>query len=71
LAADPALAEDVSRQRAVAPLLGERQSALAFRIDAADRGRLKQALVRIGFPAEDLAGYTAGEALPLARTSAP
>ena len=64
-AADPALAEEVSRQPPVAPFLGERCSLLAFRVSPADRGRLKQALVRIGYPAEDLAGYTEGDALPL------
>jgi DNA excision repair protein ERCC-3 len=30
------------------------------------RGRLKQALLQIGYPAEDLAGYVEGEALPIA-----
>ena len=65
-AADHALAEEVSRHRHVAPLLMARPSALAFRVCPADRGRLKQALVKIGFPAEDLAGYTEGEALPIA-----
>jgi DNA excision repair protein ERCC-3 len=31
----------------------------------AARGHLKQALVHLGFPAEDLAGYVDGEALPI------
>jgi DNA excision repair protein ERCC-3 len=65
-AADEPLAEEVSRHRQVAPLLGARLSPREFRVDAALRGRLKQALVKVGFPAEDLAGYTAGEALSLA-----
>lgn len=65
-AAAAPLAEEVSRQRQVAPFLGERLSTLAFRVNPADRGRLKQALVKIGFPAEDLAGYTLGEPLPIA-----
>jgi DNA excision repair protein ERCC-3 len=64
-AADGALAEEVSRQREVAPFLRERPSALTFRIAPADRGRLKQALIKVGYPAEDLAGYTEGEALPI------
>lgn len=62
---DPALAEEVSRLRDVAPHLGERLSPVAFRVAPAERGRLKQALVRAGWPAEDLAGYTPGEALPI------
>ncbi len=63
---DAPLAEEVSHARAVAPLLVERMSACEFRVRPVDRGRLKQALVKIGFPAEDLAGYTEGTALALA-----
>jgi DNA excision repair protein ERCC-3 len=65
-AADLPLAEEIARQKGVAPLLGERLSPLTFRIDPAARGRLKQALVKAGFPAEDLAGYAPGERLDLA-----
>jgi DNA excision repair protein ERCC-3 len=64
-AADAPLAEQASRSKHVAPLLVERISPLAFRVDPAERGRLKQALVKIGFPAEDLAGYCAGEPLAI------
>jgi len=60
---DAPLAEEVSRNRHVAPLLQERLSTLEFRVLPASRGEIKQALVKIGFPAEDLAGYTVGEAL--------
>jgi len=63
------LAEELSRHKAVAPLLAERLSAAAFRIDPGARGRLKQALVRAGWPAEDLAGYTTGEHLSIALRS--
>ena len=63
---EEALAEEIARNRRIAPLLGERLGPLAFLVHPRDRGRLKQALVRIGFPAEDLAGYTDGEALPMA-----
>jgi DNA excision repair protein ERCC-3 len=62
---DPALAEEVSRIRGVAPHLGERTSATTFSVSSLERGRLKQALVKAGWPAEDLAGYTPGEPLPL------
>lgn len=60
---DAPLAEEVSRSKHIAPLLRERLSALEFRVAPAARGEIKQALVKIGFPAEDLAGYTTGEAL--------
>ncbi len=65
-AADFPLAEEIARQKGVAPLLGERLSPLSFRIDTGSRGRLKQALVKAGFPAEGLAGYKPGEGLSLA-----
>ena len=45
--------------------LGARIDETSFAIDDAHRGVLKQALIAAGYPAEDLAGYTAGTALPL------
>ncbi len=63
---DAPLAEEVSRAKHVAPLLRERLSPLEFLIAPQSRGEIKQALIKLGFPAEDLAGYTEGEALPLA-----
>lgn len=62
---DPALAEEISRHRAVSPLLCGRADMRAFRVALADRGRLKQALLQVGYPAEDLAGYTEGEELSI------
>ena len=58
-----ALAEQVSRHKSVRPLLGDRIAKEAFRVRPALRGEIKQALVKVGFPAEDLAGYVEGEAL--------
>jgi DNA excision repair protein ERCC-3 len=63
-ALDAPLAEEVARNKHVAPFLAERLSALEFRIEPAARGEIKQALVKVGFPAEDVAGYSEGEALP-------
>jgi DNA excision repair protein ERCC-3 len=63
---EPELAELVWRLRGVTPHLGPRVSETAFAVPQAERGRLKQALVKAGWPAEDLAGYTAGEPLPIA-----
>jgi DNA excision repair protein ERCC-3 len=65
-AADAPLAAEISRNKHVAPLLAARLSPLEFRVDPAARGRIKQALVKVGFPAEDLAGYRDGEPLPIA-----
>jgi len=41
-------------------------SADSFVIEPAHRGVIKQALILIGYPAEDLAGYTEGASLPMA-----
>ena len=73
---DSLLAEELSRGRQLAPLLADRVSPTVFRINHADRGRIKQALVKAGFPAEDIAGYAAGESLdialrPCTRSGAP
>jgi DNA excision repair protein ERCC-3 len=47
----------------VRAFLGERLDATSFRVEASFRGVLKQALIAVGYPAEDLAGYTEGAAL--------
>ena len=57
---DQPLLEELARQRGVRDYLGERLDATSFAIDDAHRGVLKQALIAVGYPAEDLAGYTAG-----------
>jgi len=62
---DLPLAEEIARQKSVAPFLRERVEPRRFLVDPGDRGRLKLALIKIGFPAEDLAGYTAGEDFPI------
>ena len=62
---DPVLAEELLRHRHVGALLGPRVSAAAFEVDRARRGTIKQALVRAGWPAEDLAGYAPGEPLSI------
>ncbi len=63
--ADAPLAELLARDRQVAPLLGERLNGQVFRVRLGVRGLLKQTLVAIGYPADDLAGYSAGLELPL------
>jgi DNA excision repair protein ERCC-3 len=63
--ADLPLAELLSRNQAVAKLLGDRSSDLVFQVNAANRGVLKQALLAAGYPAEDLAGYVEGDALAI------
>jgi DNA excision repair protein ERCC-3 len=63
---DRPLLEELARQRGVRDYLGERIDDTSFAIDDAHRGVLKQALISVGYPAEDMAGYTTGAALPVA-----
>ncbi|MFV0375493.1 DNA repair helicase XPB [Microbacterium sp.] len=57
---DPAVLAQVSRNKRVAPLLIGHPSPDTFVVDAWARGQLKQELLKIGWPAEDRAGYTPG-----------
>lgn len=63
---DAVLAEELVHGRQLAPLLDNRVAPTTFRIRHLDRGRIKQALIKAGFPAEDVAGYTTGESLDVA-----
>ncbi len=61
---DAPLLEELARQPRVRAYLGARLDAESFLVDPAHRGVLKQALIAVGYPAEDLAGYTDGAPLP-------
>lgn len=63
---DKPLLEELSRQPKVREFLGDRLGGDAYLIEPSFRGVIKQALIGIGYPAEDLAGYTEGAALPMA-----
>src|SRR6201747_745885 len=62
---DRAVLEEVLRQKKIAPMLGERVDPDTVLVHPSERGRLKQALLKVGWPAEDLAGYVDGEAHPI------
>jgi len=62
---DRAVLEEVLRQKKIAPLLGERIDTDTVVVHPSERGRLKQALLKVGWPAEDLAGYVDGQAHPM------
>ena len=66
LTSDAVLAEELCHGKQLSPLLTDRVAPNCFRIRQLDRGRIKQALIKAGFPAEDIAGYTTGEALAVA-----
>ena len=55
----PVIAE-VARHRKVSELLLERTGEQTFRIQPWARGQVKQELLKLGWPAEDLAGYAEG-----------
>ncbi len=59
---DRAVLTEVTRSKKVGPLLGPQLDADTYSIAAMQRGPLKQALLKLGWPAEDLAGYVDGEA---------
>ncbi|MDR7301539.1 DNA repair helicase XPB [Haloactinomyces albus] len=62
---DRAVLEEVLRSKKVKPMLGARIDDDTVVVHKSERGRLKQALLKLGWPAEDLAGYVDGEAHPI------
>src|SRR4051812_25782137 len=62
---DAPLLEELSRQPKVRQYLGDRLGDDSYAVDPAFRGVLKLSLIAVGYPAEDLAGYTAGAELPV------
>ena len=60
-----AVLEEVVRAKAVAPLLGPRIDIATVAVPGSERGRLKQALLKVGWPAEDRAGYVDGTSYPI------
>lgn len=63
---DRAVLSEVSRNKRIQPLLIAQPSPDTYVVDAWARGHIKQELLKIGWPAEDLAGYTPGTPHPIA-----
>jgi DNA excision repair protein ERCC-3 len=63
---DKAVLVEVSRSKKLAGMLGARVSDDLIAVHPSERGRLKQALLKLGWPAEDMAGYVDGEAHAIA-----
>ncbi len=61
-ALDRAVLAEVVRAKRTAGMLGARIDEDDVIVHPSERGHLKQALVKLGWPAEDLAGYVDGEA---------
>jgi DNA excision repair protein ERCC-3 len=56
---------EVAKSKKLAGMLGEKLDDDTIQVHPSERGRLKQALLKLGWPAEDLAGYVDGEAHPI------
>jgi DNA excision repair protein ERCC-3 len=63
---DRPVLEEILRHKRIQPLLGERLDDSTVLVHPSERGHLKQQLLKVGWPAEDLAGYVNGEAHPIA-----
>ena len=62
---DRAVLTEVAKSKKLAGMLGAKIDDDAIAVHPSERGRLKQALLKLGWPAEDLAGYVNGEAHPI------
>jgi len=62
---DRPVLEEVLRSKKVAPLVGARIDDDTVIVHPSERGHLKQVLLTLGWPAEDLAGYVDGEHHPI------
>jgi DNA excision repair protein ERCC-3 len=62
---DPAVLAEIRRHKKIRPMLGEQIDADTVIVHPSERGRIKQELIKVGWPAEDLAGYVDGEAHPV------
>lgn len=69
VADDDLLITEVLHLPAVRPMLRQRLDRFRLAVEPAARGQLKQALIRVGFPVADLAGYVDGAALDIALRS--
>jgi DNA excision repair protein ERCC-3 len=64
-ALDRVVLVEVAKAKKLAGMFGDRIDEDTLAVHPSERGRLKQALLKLGWPAEDLAGYVDGEAHPI------
>jgi len=62
---EPALIAEVAHHKTLRSFIVEQIGPNALKVNPVQRGRIKQALMRFGFPAQDLAGYAKGAALAM------
>ena len=63
--ADLPVLEEVLKSKRIQPLVGKRLDDETVVVHPSERGQLKQQLLKLGWPAEDFAGYVDGEAHPI------
>jgi DNA excision repair protein ERCC-3 len=63
---DDLLITEILHHKSIRPLLRGPLGRFRLGVDAGARGHLKQALIRLGYPVDDQAGYVPGAALALA-----
>jgi hypothetical protein len=61
---------ELLRRKELKRYIHQQEDAHTLRVDPSRRGHIKQALVNIGYPAEDLAGYVTGDLVTFDRASA-
>lgn len=59
---DKPVLEEVLRHKKIQPLVGARLDENTVAVHNSERGAIKQQLIKVGWPAEDMAGYVDGEA---------
>ncbi|MFG6303286.1 helicase-associated domain-containing protein, partial [Corynebacterium hesseae] len=63
---EPVILEELTRTKKVSELLGPRIDDSTIAVPPSARGRLKQELLKVSWPADDRAGYVDGESHPIA-----
>lgn len=64
-AVDPEIMNEILHQRKVKQFLEVKLSDTEYIVQRKNRGWVKEALIKVGYPVEDLVGYDTGEALDL------
>src|SRR5437588_11648593 len=62
---DPALIVEVMHHKRTQPYVLKQLDRHTLLVEGSRRGHIKQSLIHMGFPAEDLAGYSDGSPLPM------
>ncbi|MEU0314369.1 DNA repair helicase XPB [Nocardioides sp. NPDC006273] len=70
VSSDRAVLKEVLRAKKISGMLGARVDEDTVVVHPSERGNLKQALLKLGWPAEDYAGYVDGEAHAIALDTA-